>query len=55
MLVPPEDELILRATISDLLGDRDLRRSLASRAREAVFGLTTTSWTDEYLAMIERL
>ena len=42
-------------TIGHLLEDRDLRRSLAGRAREAVFDLTTTSWTDEYLAMIERL
>ncbi len=53
LLVPAEDDAALAAALGRVLEDRDLRRSLACRARESVIQLTSTSWTDEYLAMIE--
>jgi glycosyltransferase involved in cell wall biosynthesis len=53
LLVPPQDEVALAEAISRLLGDRELRRCLASRARESVLDLASTPWTDEYLAIFE--
>jgi glycosyltransferase involved in cell wall biosynthesis len=53
LLVPAEDDTALATALRHVLEDRDLRRSLAAHAREAVIQLTGTSWTDEYLTLIE--
>ena len=55
LLVPAEDEITLRRKRSVICSEIAICAGpLPGRARAAVCDLTTTSWTDEYLAMIER-